>query len=164
MHDRDTEGRQRLRTPLCFIEPTDAIRVIADSIGQPARRQLVREVVRAWVDEIPEQELPVHYAKAVAALGEEDLHALAGWHASRNLAQPLANAEFLVGVFPWLGPSRREALKVAAEFRGEQAFDAGVAEERALAVVLPHLSPEHAARLAHRCIELYVRDRLGARN
>src|SRR5579872_250446 len=154
MHDRDTEGRQRLRTPLCFIEPTDAIRVIADSIGQPARRQLVREVVRAWVDEIPDQELPVHYAKAVAALGEHDLHALAGWHATRNVGPPVANAEFLVGVFGTLGERRREALKLAAGFRGEQAFEAGVAEERALGVVLPHLSRERAEELAHRCVEL----------
>ena len=38
--------------PLCFIEPQDAIRVVAESIGREARRQLVGEVVRAWVDEI----------------------------------------------------------------------------------------------------------------
>ena len=151
-------------THLCFIEPADAIRVIADSIGQPARRKLVRAVVRAWVDEIPERELPMHYAKAVAALGDEDLNALAGWHVARNVGQPLANADFLVGVFLSLGPSRREALMLAAGFHGEQAFDAGVTEERALAVVLPHLSREGAAKLAHRCVELYVRDRLGTRN
>jgi hypothetical protein len=151
-------------TVLCFIEPADAIRVIADSIGQPARRKLVRAVVRAWVDEIPEAELPVHYAKAVAALGDEDLHTLAGWHATNGIARPLASAEFLVGLFPSLGASRREALALAAAFHGEQAFDAGVTEERALAVVLPHLSRERAAALAHRCVDLYVRDRLGNRN
>ena len=151
-------------TSLCFIEPADAIRVIADSIGQRARRRLVREVVRAWVDEIPERELPVHYAKAVAALGDEDLHTLAGWHASHNVGQPLANPDFLVGVFPSLGSSRREALMLAAGFHGEQAFDAGVTEERALAVVLPHLSREGASRLAQRCLELYVNDRLGGQN
>ena len=27
--------------PLCFIEPQDAIRVIAESVGREARRQLV---------------------------------------------------------------------------------------------------------------------------
>jgi hypothetical protein len=151
-------------TPLCFIDPADAIRVIADSIGQPARRKLVGEVVRAWVDEIPERELSVHYAKAVAALGDEDLHALAGWHAALDIGQPVANADFLVGVFPQLGPSRREALRLAAAFHGEQAFAAGVTEERALAVVLPHLSAERAALLARRCVELYVADRLGAAN
>ena len=47
--------------PLCFIEPQDAIRVIAESVGREARRQLLGEVVRAWVDEIPEDELMVHY-------------------------------------------------------------------------------------------------------
>ena len=39
---------------LCFIEPHDAIRVIAESIGRQARRQLLGELVRAWVDAIPE--------------------------------------------------------------------------------------------------------------
>ena len=43
--------------PLCFIEPQDAIRVIAESVGREARRQLLGERVRAWVDEIPEEEL-----------------------------------------------------------------------------------------------------------
>ena len=45
--------------PLCFIEPQDAIRVIAESVGREARRQLLGELVRAWVDEIPEGELQV---------------------------------------------------------------------------------------------------------
>ena len=151
-------------TPLCFIEPIDAIRVIADSVGQDSRRRLAREVVRAWVDEIPEAELPTHYAKAVSALDEHDLSALAGWHATRNVGAPIPNVDFLVGVFPSLGDSRREALALAAGFRGEQAFDAGVAEERALQVVLPHLSRERAAALANCCIELYMRDRLGTAN
>ena len=39
--------------PLCFIEPQEAIRVVAESVGREARRQLLGEVVRAWVDEIP---------------------------------------------------------------------------------------------------------------
>ena len=43
--------------PLCFIEPQEAIRVVADSVGREARRQLLGEVVRAWVDEIPDDEL-----------------------------------------------------------------------------------------------------------
>ena len=42
---------------LCFIEPQDAIRVIAESVGREARRQLLGELVRAWVDEIPDAEL-----------------------------------------------------------------------------------------------------------
>jgi hypothetical protein len=151
-------------TSLCFIEPLDTIRVIADSVGHSARRRIATEVVRAWVDEIPEQELPLHYAKAVAQLDEHDLNALAGWHATLDVGHPLPNVDFLLGVFPTLGPSQREALKLAAGFRGEQAFEAGVAEERALAVVLPHLSPTRTALLAHRCVEIYVRDRLGGPN
>ena len=126
--------------PLCFIEPQDAIRVIAESVGREARRQLVGEVVRAWVDDIPDQELSVHYAKAIADLDEDDLHLLAAWHASLEVGQPIPNTDFLVGVFPSLGENRREALKIAAGFRGEEAFQAGVSEEQALDTVLPRLS------------------------
>ena len=132
---------------LCFIQPQDAIRVIADSLGREARRQLVGEVVRAWVDDIPDQELSIHYAKAIADLDEEDLHLLAAWHASLEVGQPIPNTEFLVGVFPSLGENRREALKIAAGFRGEEAFQAGVAEEQALDTVLPRLSRERAIEL-----------------
>ena len=123
--------------PLCFIEPQDAIRVIAESVGREARRQLLGELVRAWVDEIPEGELESHYAKAVADLDEHDLSMLAAWHASLEVGQPIANRDFLVTVFSSLGDNRREALKIAAGFRGEEAFDAGVAEEQALETVLP---------------------------
>ena len=150
--------------PLCFIEPHDAIRVIAESVGREARRQLLGEVVRAWVDEIPERELCSHYAKALSELDEEDLHMLAAWHASLEVGQPIANTDFLVGVFPSLGENRREALKIAAGFRGEDAFEAGVAEEQALETVLPALSPERAAELAAECVELYLWDRLGNNN
>ncbi len=150
--------------PLCFIEPQDAIRVVAESIGREARRQLVGEVVRAWVDEIPERELDRHYAQAVADLDEHDLSMLAAWHASLEVGTPIANREFLVNVFANLGDNRREALKIAAGFRGEEAFDAGVAEEQALETVLPNLSRERAMELASECLELYLWDRLGSEN
>src|SRR5437016_12142334 len=83
--------------PLCFVEPQDAIRVIAESVGREARRQLVGEVVRAWVDDIPDRELSVHYAKAVADLDEDDLHLLAAWHASPEVGHAVANTGFLGG-------------------------------------------------------------------
>jgi len=150
--------------PLCFIEPQDAIRVIAESVGREARRQLVGEVVRAWVDEIPDRELELHYAKAIADLDEHDLSMLAAWHASLEVGQPIANREFLVGVFNSLGDNKREALKIAAGFRGEEAFDAGVAEEQALDTVLPSLSRERSFELAGECIDLYLWDRLGCEN
>ena len=118
--------------PLCFIEPQDAIRVIAESVGREARRQLVGEVVRAWVDEIPDRELELHYAKAIADLDEHDLSMLAAWHASLEVGQPIANRDFLVTVFSSLGDNRREALKIAAGFRGEEAFANGVGEDEAL--------------------------------
>jgi hypothetical protein len=150
--------------PLCFIEPQDAIRVIAESVGREARRQLLGELVRAWVDEIPEEQLASHYAKAVADLDENDLSMLAAWHASLEVGTPVANKEFLVGAFPALGDNRREALKIAAGLRGEDAFNAGVAEEQALETVLPWLSRERATELAAECLELYCWDRLGSDN
>ena len=90
------------------IHTDTAIRVIAESVGREARRQLLGELVRAWVDEIPENELASHYAKAVADLDEHDLSMLAAWHASMEVGTPLANKEFLVGAFKNLGENRRE--------------------------------------------------------
>jgi hypothetical protein len=149
---------------LCFIEPKDAIRVIAESVGREARRQLLGELVRAWVDEIPESELESHYVKAVADLDEHDLSMLAAWHASLEIGQPVANREFLVNAFAKLGENRREALKIAAGFRGDEAFDNGVAEEQALETVLPFLSAKRSTQLARECVDLYLWDRLGSDN
>ena len=148
--------------PLCFIDPRDAIRVIADSVGREARRQVLGEVVHAWVDEIPEQDLASHYAKAVADLDEHDLSMLAAWHASVDSGSAIANKEFLLGVFTGLGDNRREALKIAAGLRGDEAFVHGVAEEQALDTVLPWLSQSRCEQLAAECLELYVWDRLGS--
>ena len=150
--------------PLCFIEPKEAIRVVADAVGREARRQLLGEVVRAWVDEIPEDELPVHYAKAVEVLDDDDLSVLAAWHASLEVGHPIANKEFLLKAFGHLGEHRREALRIAATFRGDDAFEAGVSEEQAIDTVLPFLSPERTAELAAEAIELYCWDRMGSDN
>ncbi len=150
--------------PLCFIEPTEAIRVVAESVGREARRQLLGEVVRAWVDEIPDDELEVHYAKAVDDLDDEDLSMLATWHASLEFGHPVATKEFLLKAFPGLGEHRREALKIAAGFRGDEAFDAGISEEQALDMVLPWLSVERTMELASEAVELYCWDRLGSMN
>jgi hypothetical protein len=149
---------------LCFIDPKDAIRVVAESVGREARRQLLGEVVRAWVDEIPEAELESHYARAVSELDEHDLSMLAAWHASMEVGLPLANKEFLVGAFAALGENRREALKIAAGLRGEEAFNHGVAEEQALDTVLPWLSLERCEELLRECLELYCWDRIGCDN
>jgi hypothetical protein len=150
--------------PLCFIEPKDAIRVIAESVGREARRQLLGEIVRAWVDEIPEPELEAHYLKAVADLDEHDLSMLAAWHASLEVGHPIANREFLVQVFSSLGENRREALKIAAGFRGEEAFEEGISEERALDLVLEWLSPPRVMELCREAMELYMWDRYGSDN
>lgn len=150
--------------PLCFIEPHEAIRVVLESVGREARRQLLGEVVRAWVDEIPEDELSVHYAKAVADLDDEDLSMLATWHASLDVGHPVANREFLVRAFGGLGEHRREALKIAAGFRGDDAFEAGVGEHEALDAVLPWLSTDRAVALAAEALDVYIWDRLGSHN
>ena len=150
--------------PLCFIEPQAAIRVVAESVGREARRQLLGEVVHAWVDEIPDDELEGHYAKAVEDLDDDDLSLLAAWHASLDVGRPLANKEFLLGAFGSLGDRRREALKIAAGFRGDEAFEAGMSEEQALDTVLPWLSRQRAAGLAAEAVELYCWDRLGSEN
>ena len=126
---------------LCFVDPADAIRAIADSIGREARRQLLGEAVRAWVDEIPDDELETHYAKALSELDEHDLSMLAAWHGSLEVGHPVPNRDFLMGAFGSLGDNRREAMKLAAGFRGEEAVDAGVTEEDALELVLGLLSP-----------------------
>jgi hypothetical protein len=150
--------------PLCFIEPQDAIRVIAESVGREARRQMVGELVRAWVDEIPDDQLASHYAKAVADLDEHDLSMLAAWHASLEVGTPIANKEFLVGAFSALGDNRREALKIAAGLRGEDAMAAGAAEDQALDAVLPWLSTDRATELLAECVDIYCWDRIGSDN
>ena len=159
-----TQSRNVAVMPLCFIEPQEAIRVVAESVGREARRQLLGEVVRAWVDEIPEDELQVHYAKAVEELDDDDLSMLAAWHASLEVGQPIANKEFLLGAFSRLGDHRREALRIAAGFKGEDAFEAGVSEDQALTTVLPWLSHERLMELAAEAVELYCWDRLGSDN
>src|SRR5215218_9616689 len=89
--DPSLECQGALRMALCFIEPQDAIRVIAESVGREARRQLLGELVRAWVDEIPEEQLGSHYAKAVNDLDEHDLSMLAALHASLEVGHPVPN-------------------------------------------------------------------------
>lgn len=150
--------------PLCFIEPHDAIRVILESVGREARRQLVGELIRAWVDDIPEEQLSAHYARAVEDLDEADLSMLAAWHASLEIGHPIPSRDFLLRVFPTLGENRREALKLAAGFRGEEAFDSGISEDQALATVLPSLSRARAEELVGESLELYVWDRIGSDN
>lgn len=150
--------------PLCFIDPADAIRVVAETVGREARRQLLGEAVRAWVDEIPEDELEAHYTKAISELDEHDLSMLAAWHASMDVGHPLPSREFLIGSFGSLGEHRREALKLAAGFRGEEAVDRGVTEERALETVLEWLSEARRIELAAEAMELYLWDRIGSDN
>lgn len=151
--------------PFSFVDPGDAVRVMAESVGREGRRQMLGEAVRAWVDDIPEGELEVHYAKALAELDEHDLAVLAAWHDSMEIGHPVPNRDFLMGAFSGLeGENRREALKLAAGFRGEEAFDAGMADEYALEAVIGWLSPERLMGLAHEALEIYIWDRAGCEN
>jgi hypothetical protein len=149
---------------LCFIQPHEAIRVIAETVGRQARRALLSQVIQAWVDDIPEEELAQHYAKAVTDLDHEDLSMLAAWHATLEVGTPIASPEFLMGAFDGLGSRRRDALKLAARFRGDEAFLAGVGEEETLDIVLPWLSDARLERLVSAALEIYVRDRIGDSN
>ena len=45
--------------------------------------------LQGW-DEIPEEQLGSHYAKAVNDLDEHDLSMLAAWHASMEVGMPVA--------------------------------------------------------------------------
>ena len=88
---------------------------------------------------------------------------LAAWHASLEVGQPVPNKEFLVNVFPSLGENRREALKIAAGFRGEEAFEAGVGEEQAFDTVLP-AALRSGRRAGGRVPRAVLWDRLGCEN
>ena len=149
---------------LCFIEPHDAIVAIAESVGREARRQLVAELIQAWIDELPEMELGYEYERALSDLDEHDLSLLAAWHASFDLGQPLPSREFLVGVFPSLGECKREALKIAVGFRDEEAFETGQTDQHAFEHVLPRLSSQRATEVLDEATVLYCWDRLGSPN
>ncbi|HZJ29077.1 MAG TPA: hypothetical protein VFD37_03700 [Solirubrobacterales bacterium] len=149
---------------LCFTDPADAIRAMADSVGREGRRQLIGEAVRAWVDDLPDRELETHYARAISELDEHDLSVLAAWHGSVEMGQPVPNRDFLMGAFGSLGENRREALKLAAGFRGEEAIEAGIDEEAALEMMLGWLSPERTMELAAEAMDIYIWDRGGSEN
>src|SRR4051794_41891606 len=103
---------------ICFIEPQEAIRVVAESVGREARRSLLSAVIEAWVDDIPDAELSQHYERAVVELDHEDLSMLAAWHATLEVGTPVASAEFLVGAFESLGEHRRGGVRAAGPFWG----------------------------------------------
>lgn len=150
---------------LCFIEPQDAVRVVADCVGREGRRQLIGELVNSWVDSLPNDELATHYASAVDALDEQDLTVLAAWHASLEVGYPVANKDFLIGAFSGLRhEQRREALRIAAGFRSEEALENGASDEQVLETVLPWLPPDQMLDLAGEAIRIYIWDRIGSEN
>ncbi|MFM9150342.1 MAG: hypothetical protein ACKORA_07735 [Solirubrobacterales bacterium] len=150
--------------PLCFVDPADAIHVVSESVGREARRQLLGEALRAWVDEIPEDELRDQYARALAELDQDDLSLLAAWHSSMEVGHPVPSRDFLMGAFESLGEHRREALKLAAGFRGEDAVEDGITEDLALETVVGGLSSERLMERAEQALDLYVWDRIGSEN
>jgi hypothetical protein len=81
-----------------------------------------------------------------------------------EVGQPLPNRDFLMGAFESLGEHKREALKLAAGFRGEEAFEEGMSEERALEMILEWLSPARLVELCREATDLYIWDRVGSDN
>ena len=151
---------------LCFIEPQDAIRVIAESVGREARRQLLGELVRAWVDEIPDERAASRTTSRRSPTSTSTTCRCSppGTPRSRSASRsPTASSSSTSSRS--LGDNRREALKIAAGFRGEEAFDDGVAEEQALETVLPYLSRERVGASSRKSASsLYLWDRLGCDN
>ena len=148
----------------CFVVPAVAFLVIAVFIGRDARRQLLGEALRAWVDEIPEEELETQYARALTDLDQDDLSLLAAWHSSMDVGHPVPDRDFLMGAFSSLGEHRREALKLAAGFRGEDVLEEGLTEDLALETVVGWLSPDRLMGLASEALDLYIWDRAGSDN
>jgi hypothetical protein len=60
--------------------------------------------------------------------------------------------------------SRREALKLAAGFRGEDVLEEGLTEDLALETVVGWLSPDRLMGLASEALDLYIWDRAGSDN
>src|SRR5215218_3458920 len=89
-------------------------------------------------------------------------------HRAEGIASPMplcfVDPADAIRAFAELGHNRREALKLAAGFRGEEAVDAGVTEEHALETVLEWLSPPRLMELAVEAVELYCWDRAGSDN
>ncbi len=149
---------------LCFTEPENAIQAIASSIGADSRRQLAVEVIRQWVDEVPEDELGRHYLRVLSEMGDDDLTMLASWHASLDVGVPIASRDFLVGAFDSLGEHKRDALRIAAAFRSEDDLACDLDTDETLLSVLPMLSEGSLAELAAVALEIYMWDRLGTEN
>lgn len=149
---------------LCFTEPENAIQAIASSIGADSRRQLAVEVIRQWVDGVPEDELEHHYSRVVSEMDDDDLTMLASWHASLDVGVPIASRDFLVGAFGSLGEHKRDALRIAAAFRSEDDLACDLDTDETLLSVLPMLSEASLTELAAVALEIYMWDRLGTEN
>lgn len=156
----------RSHFPICFVNSKDTIRFVAASVGKEARKQVFSEVVRAWVDNIPETELGKHYTQALSQLQADDLAVLAAWHQSTEETHQrfIPTKDFLAQSFHSLGNRRRDALKVAADFCSDEAFDAGVADDQATERLLEHLCEKTAREVATTCLDLYIWDRVGSDN
>ena len=70
----------------------------------------------------------------------------------------------MTGALLWGRGGRLVACVLAAGFRGEEAVDRGVTEERALETVLEWLSGPRLMELAVEAVELYIWDRAGCEN
>lgn len=155
-------GHRSVCGPLCFVDPREAIRTIADSLGRGAREQLLEAVVSAWVDSLTDSEMAQRYDTALESLEEESLVLLAEWHAKVNGGLPVANLGFFRGVFDALGARRREVLLLASTLSAREAFATGVDIAVSLRILLPTLEDSVLDGLLSRCTALYIEQYRGA--
>src|SRR5262249_35748153 len=104
---------------LCFVDPADAIRAIADSIGREARRRLLAAALAAeargrrsagrspsWVAEFPAGDLEAPSAKPPSGLDEPAPSLFAPGPGPLEIAQPAPTRAFLRGAFGSFGENR----------------------------------------------------------
>ena len=127
--------------PLCFIEPQDAIRVIAESVGREARRQLLgggRAGVGRRDPRAPSWR-PTTPRRSPTSTSTTCRCSPPGTRRSRS-GTPVPNKEFLVGVFPQprreppRGAEDRRRLPRRGRVRAGRGRGAGAGHRAAVAV------------------------------
>lgn len=165
MAQEDHNITQGAGTGLCFIEPRDAIDMMAPTLDEDAKEILVDAAVSAWAGLVPEDELEKHYESALSKLDADDIDSLANWHGMRAERQVVPSAEFLLKLFPTLGSDRREALELASGMRVKAAvYEEELSIDEALEVTLAQLDEDGLMETARVALDLYVIAHAGSEN
>lgn len=150
---------------LCFIEPGDAIGMIVPTLDGERKEILLDACVSAWADLVPEDELALHYAKAVEALDAHDIDSLANWLHSLTERKVIPGAGFLQRLLPSLSDARRAALKLATGLRMKApVYEETIDIDDALGIVLPLLGEQGMMQVARVALDLYVLQHGGSNN